>query len=327
MGEHLASILANEHNVWVTSRSVHKNSEKIKYICGDAHDILFLKNTLLDQHWDSIIDFMLYKTEEFIKHIELILAATKQYIFLSSSRVYASSNKLLTEESDRLLDVCTDNDYLATDEYALAKAKQEDYLRNIGNMNFTIVRPYITYSESRLQLGPLEKENWLYRVLTGKPIIFAKDLLNKYTTLTYGYDVSNTISYLIGNKTSLGQIFNITAKDSYTWQEILDFYLDIIEKKTGIRPIVCYIDSFININFYSNSAQIKYDRLFDRKFDSSKLRNINCNIEFCDTFIGLEKCLNTFLNNPTFLNVNQQIQIEFDNLSDYEFNSSQIYYH
>ena len=56
-----------------------------------------------------------------------------------------------------------DEEYLKTDEYALSKARQEDILHRSGKNNWTVIRPYITYSEIRLQLGVLEKELWLYR--------------------------------------------------------------------------------------------------------------------------------------------------------------------
>ena len=44
------------------------------------------------------------------------------------------------------------------------------------------------------QLGVLEKELWLYRALNGRTIVFSKDIAEKSTTLTYGYDVAS-VSY------------------------------------------------------------------------------------------------------------------------------------
>ena len=51
-----------------------------------------------------------------------MLEATDQYVFISSARVYAQTEDLITEDTPRLLDVCTDKEYLKTNEYALAKA-------------------------------------------------------------------------------------------------------------------------------------------------------------------------------------------------------------
>lgn len=51
---------------------------------------------------------------------------------MSSARVYAENNALISEDSPRLLDVSTDAVYLRTNEYALAKAREENILRNSG---------------------------------------------------------------------------------------------------------------------------------------------------------------------------------------------------
>ena len=85
---------------------------------------------------------------------------------------YANENGRITEKSKRLLDVCTDEEYLKTDEYALTKVRQENILLSSGKKNWTIIRPYITYNVERLQLGVYEKENWLYRALHGRSIVF-----------------------------------------------------------------------------------------------------------------------------------------------------------
>lgn len=51
----------------------------------------------------------------------------------------------------------SDSQYVQSDGYAIAKAKQEDILRNSDFINWTIVRPYITYLDARLQLVFLKK--------------------------------------------------------------------------------------------------------------------------------------------------------------------------
>ena len=67
-----------------------------------------------------------------------------------------------------------DEEYLNTDEYALSKARQENILHEAGCNNWTIISPYITFSETRLQLGVLEKEDWLWRAINGYSIVFQK---------------------------------------------------------------------------------------------------------------------------------------------------------
>ena len=226
MGTHLVNLLNRKGcQVTVTSRRVHGNFDNVVYVTGNAHEPAFLES-LLASHFDVIVDFMIYNTEEFAQRCKTLLKSCGQYIYLSSSRVYADSSNLITENSPRLLDVCMDKEFLATDEYALTKARQEDLLRRSGYSNYTMIRPYITFSEIRLQLGVYEKENWLYRALQGRTIVFSKDLADKYTTLTYGLNVAEGIASLIGQSDAYGEAFHITANESYRWNEILQLYLN-----------------------------------------------------------------------------------------------------
>ena len=98
--------------------------------------------------------------------------------------VYADSKTLITEESPRLLDVCKDRSYLKTDEYALAKAREENILLESMQKNWTIIRPYITYNVERLQLGAIEKDIWLHRALHDRSIPLPKDVATHQTTMT-----------------------------------------------------------------------------------------------------------------------------------------------
>src|SRR5690606_29311751 len=127
----------------------------LRYLVGDGHDAEAISAILTQNRYDAVVDFMDYTTAEFKERYGLLLDNTDQYIFLSSYRVYADS-EVLNEKSPRLLDVSSDDDFLATDDYALRKARQEDMLVGSGKSNWTIVRPGITYSKQKFQFGPLE---------------------------------------------------------------------------------------------------------------------------------------------------------------------------
>lgn len=314
MGIHMIDILREEGvQVFVTSRAHQKEVEGVNYYKGNAHDIAFLKSILLKNKYNAIVDFMSYGTDEFLQRMEILLSATDQYIFLSSSRVYADFNReRITETNQRLLNSSTDEEYLRTDEYALAKARQEDFLMKSGNRNWTIVRPYITYSNRRLQLGIYEKEQWLYRALRRKPIVFSKDIASKTTTLTYGADVASIMAKLIGNQYAIGEIYHITGLREVLWQDILSAYLNILEKKTGSRPKVIMTNEAIVSD--DSSYQYKYDRLFNRSFDNSKVLNLlNEKYDFVETEAGLTRCLEEFLEEGrTFRQINWKYEAMFD---------------
>lgn len=274
MGVHLSKILNNQgEDVYVTTRRERKGMG-ITYIQGNAHENAFLSDILQKYHFDVLIDFMIYNTSEFADRVDLLLSSVGQYIFLSSSRVYADSQTPITENSPRLLDVYKEEEYLKTDEYALSKARQEDILHRSGKNNWTVIRPYITYSEIRLQLGVLEKELWLYRALNGRTIVFSKDIAEKSTTLTYGYDVALGIASIIGKETALGEAFHITSDESHTWKEILELYLDTVEKRIGVRPKLLLLDKSPRLEWAGAKWQVVVDRYYNRRFDNSKIKHI-----------------------------------------------------
>lgn len=315
MGTHLCNILAREgYEVFVSTRIDREIKSGITYVKGDAHDLLFLNTLLSGNKWDAIVDFMVYSTDEFKQRVEQLLDATSEYVFISSARVYAESKQPITEESPRLLDVCTDINYLRTDEYALKKARQENILKECDKKNWTIIRPYVTFSENRIQLSQLEKEYWLYRALKGRTIVFSKDVADKLTTFTYGYDVAKGIASLIGKEKALGEAFHITVGESHRWKEILDSYIKTIEEVTGKRPKVMMIDN-CHPSIGGGGTQVKYDRLYDRQFDNSKISQFVDTSLFRSTIPAVCDCLREFLRHPKFQPIVWALEAKKDRLT------------
>lgn len=315
MGRNLAEILrGGEHTVYITSRSERQAYENINYIKCNAKNWSELHPILASRHWNVIVDFMVYGTSVFRARADKLLASCNQYFFFSSSRVYANSQTPITERSPRLLDVCRDRKYLKSDEYALAKAREEDILRSGERQNFTIIRPYITYDINRLQLGVYEKEAWLWRALQGKAIVFDKSLMDRFTTMTSGYDVALRIIALMGKKEALGETFHITTGESRTWGEILQIYLNTIEEITGNRPKVVLTD-IRKQRAYGGYYQVVYDRDYDRRFDNSKINAGTGLHEYITTESGLRHDLKEFLRHPTFLECSWALQGKMDRVA------------
>lgn len=315
MGVELVKLLAARNDeVHVTSREAKEpNAQNVRYIQGNAHQTDFLEDVLRRDDYDAVVDFMVYKTDAFRQRMELLLGSTGQYCYLSSARVYAQSETPLTEESPRLLDVCEDRSYLETDEYALAKARQENLLRQSGKINWTIIRPYITYNSQRLQLGVFEKELWLYRVLQGQTVVIPEDILSRTTTLTWGGDVARGIAALVGNPRAYGQAFHITMQESIRWHEVLELYRHVFYEATGHVMKVKLIHSSERMGLaIGKQYQIKYDRLFDRTFDNGKFRQATGECEFTLPQEGLERCLRAFLERPKFRDITVKAQAWMD---------------
>lgn len=312
MGADLVRILHKKsQDVYVTSRSEH-NDNDIHYIVGDAQNDVFLKN-VLEQKYDVIVDFMNYSTEKFKSRLNLLLESTNQYIFFSSSRVYADNINII-EDSERLIDCTKDSLYLETDEYALAKSRQENLLLESGKTNWTIIRPYITYSNNRLQLGFFEKELWLYRALKGRTVVFPNDIGDKLTTLTMGKDVSNAIACLIGNSNAYGNIYHIMQNQTITWNQVLNVYSSVLGEKLKIKKVA---NSTTLGKVTGREFQIKYDRLYNRTFNNGKIAKVCPDImSAVGPEDGLKECLIEFLNgNQTFRDIEWQFEGYADKLT------------
>ena len=298
IGAHLVPFLAEMgYKVIVTSRKQHASSDNVKYVVGNAHDIPFIKGLLQDS-FKAIISFMTYTTEEFSTIMSLFLSVTDQYIFLSSCRAYAGSDEIIAEDAPRTLDVCKDDNYLLTDNYPLAKAKEENLLFESNKKNWTIVRPYLTYSETRLQLGFFEQNSWLMRAMIGKTLVFSEDLSSKYTTMTYGKDVAHCIGLLVGKQNSLGEVINITCGKSLRWGEVLNIYCDELQKCLGREVKVKFLQEAPIDRYPSEKWTYLYDRIYNRRFTSNKLIPIIGEYSFTEPEAGLRQCIRAFVDSP-----------------------------
>ena len=267
MGRYLAPELAKKgYSVLITSRSEHTSDDpRIRYIRGNARQDAFFQ-ALMREHYDAIVDFMIYNTESFAARRDTLLAKTDHYLFLSSYRVYADGGLApLTETSPRLLDTVADSEYLKTDEYALTKARQEDLLHASGKNNYTVVRPAITYSFGRFQLGNLEADEWLSKTVRGEAVSFPEEILDKQTTMTWAGDVAKMIAALVLNEAAFGETYTASTAEHHSWREVIEFYRGIVDLRVQPIPTEAYIARI------GRQWQVRYDRMFHRVVDNSKI--------------------------------------------------------
>ena len=267
IGKYLVpELLRLGYDVFVTSRRARvSNDPNLHFLQGNPKRELFF-NTLMEAHFDAIVDFMIYQTDEFGLRVEPLLAGTDQYIFLSSYRVYANGGmKPLTEDCPRLLDTEKDPEYLISEEYALVKARQENLLRKASRKNYTIVRPTISYSGDRFQLGTMEIADFIGNVLSGREVLLAEEMCRRQATMTWAGDVAKMISRLVLNERAYGETYTVSTAEHHSWGEIAKMYQDILGMKIRLVPEKTYV------NTIGRRWQLKYDRMYDRIVDNAKI--------------------------------------------------------
>jgi len=269
MGVYLAPELASMgYEVRVVSLDdVAFGDPRITCVKADAKSPERLKE-LLSEKFDAIVDFMIYSTEEFKEKRDLLLGGAEHYIFLSSYRVYSESVPL-TEASPRLLDVSKDKAFLATEDYSLYKARQEDVLQGSKYGNWTIVRPAITYSKRRFQLVTLEAPAHVARAMKGLPVVLPKEALSVQATMSWAGDVAKMIARLLLNPSALRERFTLATAEHRSWGEIAEYYREII----GLKYEAVDAEEYLKIFGSSDGAryQLAYDRMFNRVVDNSKV--------------------------------------------------------
>ena len=318
IGDQLVNTISQrnaEYNIYVTSRQFIENTERVSYFQGNAMEFSFLKKILSLRHWDCIVDFMSYNLEAFKGRYILLLNSTDHYLFLSSARVYDFNNCSVNEQSERNLDSVKDKKFLRTKDYSLEKAKEENILFESNIKHWTIIRPYKTYSSKRLQLAYLEKENWLYRAMHGRPIVFSYDLCDRWTSLSNTKDVSECIANIIFDDTTKGEVFQIVTGDNVKWGEILNIYLEILNTQLNLDVNVVYGKNAYKIWKGKPDYTIQYDSLKDHIFDNTKIHKlIKTHYDFIPLKEGLENCIKTFQENPVFLNIDWKQEAHFDRI-------------
>ena len=290
MGLYLVPELASQgYEVRVVSwDNVVSDNPRISYVKADAKNNEYLKE-LLKEKFDVIVDFMLYSTEEFKARYELLLQNTAHYIFLSSYRVYDGGEIPITENTSRLLDVSKDKDFMATEDYSLYKARQEDVLQNSKYNNWTIVRPAITYSKYRFQLVTLEAPVVVARTLKGLPVVLPGEALSVQATMSWAGDVAKMFSRLLLNPAAWRECFTLATAEHRTWGEIAEYYREII----WLKYVAADTGDYLNIinNAPWARYQLAYDRLFQRVVDNSKVLRVTGlkQADFMPLRRGLEK--------------------------------------
>lgn len=285
----------------VTSRRPRESRPNVTFAEGSAKDPEFLR-LLSSKSYDAVVDFMTWTPRAFEAVLPMLLGMSDQYVFLSSYRVFAAS-PVITESSPRLLDVCSDRRYTAGGEYAIAKAREEDQLRASNSSDWTIVRPAITYSKERFQLGTLEAGEWLWRALRGLPVPMAREVLECECTLSWGHDVARMIAKLLGNPVALGEDFNVATSKHQPWDEVLALYrsmldFEVLEVPLGVyERCCCWSDRELRY-----CPQLRYDRLCDRVLDNSKVLAATgmSEAELAGVSEGLALEFKEFLQNPSF---------------------------
>lgn len=261
------------HDVVVLNRGHHVSEipKGVRLITADVRNVDDVRSKINEECFDVIIDFLSFNERDLKVSFDFFKDKCTQYIFISSACVFRRKPEdgILLEDSPKP----NTNLFYSVNKYACEKwlLSNSKYTK----CKYTIVRPYITYGNTRIPFGiaPLARYHWtiVARILNDKPMFLWDDGTAK-CTLTHTKDFAYNFVQLYLNERAYNEDVNFVGDQVYTWREMLEALYDILGKNkndivsipTGqiAKILPCYKEWLIG------------DRSLNAVFDNSKLKRI-----------------------------------------------------
>lgn len=257
------------HNVSILNRG--KNPERMVnracLIKADIRNDIDVQSAISDREFDVVADFLSYVPEQIVKTFSHFKNRCTQFIYISSATAYCTTPpRLVKTEQFPIFNPLWD--------YALNKSRCEEALVELckyERVKYTIVRPYITYGDTRIPYGVVpQNAQWslIHRIVNRKPVLLWDGGVT-VCTLTHASDFAKGFVGLFGNAKALNKVFHITSDERITWREVLE----TIAKSVGEKAIIASVpSSFIAQHMPELSGMLLGDRATDMIFDNSNIK-------------------------------------------------------
>ncbi len=256
------------HDILILSRGRSPVPPQYTALVADRHDPAAMRTAVAAARPDIALNFIGYELADVQSDYELFRGVVSQYVFISSTTVYAKPPaQLPITETAPLGNPAWD--------YAQKKLACEQWLGErwrADRFPVTIVRPSHTYSQ-RWVPNPVSSASYTFaaRLEHGQPVFVPDDGQNRWT-LTAASDFALGLAGLVGNPAALGEAFHITSEEVLTWNQI---YAEIAAAVGAVSPQVVQIPTdFICQAAPQLTGTLKGDKAHPAIFDNSKLRRV-----------------------------------------------------
>ncbi len=274
---------------------------KYKMLYADIRNVEECKKVLSDLFFDVVVDFLTFDKNQLLNTLSIIEKHYKQYIFISSATVYEKKNeKEIISEKTKIGN--------SKWEYAYKKYECEkeicDYFSN-SNAYYTIVRPYVTYNETRIPYPIVPQDSKMEysiikRVVDGKAIpTINGGKIN--TTITNTKDFAVGIVGLFNNEKAYGESFHITSDEPVCWDDVLNIMGKYYQKE--IKKVNFSVHDFSK-KYPLYKEILEGDKGHEMRFNNDKIKNtvkgFSINISLED---GIKETLRFYEDNKEFQKV------------------------
>ena len=267
--------LNNGDELYILNRGHHKedipNDSNCHLVIGDIRDTENTRTAVNASKFDVVIDFLSFTPEQLENTYRIFAPLCKQYVFISTCCVFERKleDGIITEKSPK------PNKF---NSYGYEKYQCELRLEQLNKeyeSNYTIVRPYITYGNTRIPFGlaPLERYHWtiIGRILVNKPFFIWDCGLNKCNLLNTR-DFARLLYLLLLNPKAYNQDINVTGNNSCEWIDVLNVLYGYLDK--DLSSIVNIPKGKIAEELPEYKESLLGDRSLDGVFDTRKLLEI-----------------------------------------------------
>lgn len=303
-------LAANQDNqVFVLNRG-NRNTvlpKSITTIRGDITDSEAMHSLLAHQHYDCVINFIIWNAQDAEQNIALFREKTDQFIFISTVAVLNHQSTCLINE-----DTPIGNQFSA---YGQNKAAAEArFLQAFNEEGFpvTIIRPTQTYANDRIPLSIKGKNCWgvVQRMIDGKEVIIHGEGQSLWAS-THADDFAEGFVPIVEQKAFVGEICQIMNPTSHTWDMLYQTLADLLG--VSYRPVFIPTDLLRQAHTYDFDQSIQGDKRWSNLFDITRLKSI---VPEFDSQVSLKEGLQRYLDymaeHPEF----KQADIEFDQWCD-----------
>ena len=286
-----------------TDRTVPDGVHVLK---GDARDAAAVRDVVRKRGFDSVVNFLIWTTDQVRSDIETFAGQTGQYVFISSASAYQKPvARLPITESTPL-----SNPFW---QYSRDKIACEDVLvRAYREEGFpaTIVRPSHTYDKTMI---PFEG-GWTVvdRMRRGRPVVVHGDGTSLWV-LTHHKDFAEAFVRLLASPQAIGDTFHITSDEVLTWDQIHH----IVASAAGTEARLVHVSSEeIAQVLPSWGPPLLGDKSHSVIFDNSKVRQLapgwTATISFTE---GAREMIEWFDADPSRQTIDMEVDQGMDSLS------------
>ena len=305
-----AELLHRQGNdITVLSRGNSPVPAAYESIIADRGDAAAMRAALGSRQFDSVINFLGYRTADLEIDCDVLSGRMGQYIFISTAMVYAKPHTQLpiTELAPM------GNRY---SDYAQQKQECEEWLmarREEDGLPFTIARPSHTYSKRWIP-NTITSRGYTAaaRMEQGQPM-FVPDDGETLWTLTTTTDFAAGLAGLVGNEKAVGESFHITSDEALSWNRIYGELADAL----GVElPTMHNIPvDFICDHFPDQIGGLRGDKANPGVFDNSKLKRFVPGFECVKPFReGVREAVAYLRAHPEEQHINAKVNETFNDI-------------